>query len=231
MATILGTDQHIGRELALQMIASSIDLLVQIGIRQKERRVTSISTIVPGSGEAKPCSFASFTVFGRVAGQTTRLGEMLRKLWFLSLVLSALMAFVLFGRDRLPFEREKPADRRPVLADSGRAEFGKLPPAPWNTGCSLPGFAIQPLTFNLLSAAAALAAGVVTWAFLPGLPAIAAGALVFYIPSGWLDDKVKSRGRQIDTLLPLAVGRITAGLLAGGRGAGCAGGSREFPFG
>jgi len=48
MATILGTDQRIGREPALQMIASSVDLLVQIGIRKEVRRVTSISTILPG---------------------------------------------------------------------------------------------------------------------------------------------------------------------------------------
>jgi pilus assembly protein CpaF len=48
MATILGTDQRVGREAALQMIGSSVDLLVQIGIRQEVRRVTSISTIVPG---------------------------------------------------------------------------------------------------------------------------------------------------------------------------------------
>lgn len=48
MATILGTDQRVGREAALQMISSSVDLLVQIGIRQEVRRVTSISTIVPG---------------------------------------------------------------------------------------------------------------------------------------------------------------------------------------
>jgi hypothetical protein len=37
-----------------------------------------------------------------------------------------------------------------------------------------------------------------------------------YIPYAWLDDRVKSRGREIDRLLPVAVGRITAGLLAGG---------------
>ncbi len=48
MATILGTDQRVGREAALQMISSSVDLLVQIGIRQEVRRVTSISTIIPG---------------------------------------------------------------------------------------------------------------------------------------------------------------------------------------
>lgn len=48
MATILGTDQRIGREAAMQMITSSVDLLVQIGIRKEIRRVTSISTIVTG---------------------------------------------------------------------------------------------------------------------------------------------------------------------------------------
>ena len=53
MTTILGTDQRVGRELALQMVSSSVDLLVQIGIRQEVRRVTSISTILPGRvGEA-----------------------------------------------------------------------------------------------------------------------------------------------------------------------------------
>jgi pilus assembly protein TadC len=31
-----------------------------------------------------------------------------------------------------------------------------------------------------------------------------------------LDDKVKSRGRKIDQMLPIAIGRISAGLLAGG---------------
>ena len=53
MATILGTDQRIERESALQMIGSSVDLLVQIGIRQEVRRVTSISTLIAGRvGEA-----------------------------------------------------------------------------------------------------------------------------------------------------------------------------------
>jgi pilus assembly protein TadC len=52
--------------------------------------------------------------------------------------------------------------------------------------------------------------------FLPGLPALVVGGIVFYIPGAWLDDKVKSRGRNIDQLLPIGIGRIAAGLLAGG---------------
>ena len=42
------------------------------------------------------------------------------------------------------------------------------------------------------------------------------GGILFYIPGAWLDDRVKSRGRNIDQLLPIAIGRIAAGLLAGG---------------
>lgn len=129
--------------------------------------------------------------------------------------LAALMAFVLVGRDQLPFEREKRRIGDLYTLDSARA-LGELPAGSLEYRLLAAGVRLQPLTFRLLSIAAALAAGVVTWAFLPGLPAIAAAGLVFYIPTGWLDDKVNSRGREIDKILPLAVGRITAGLLAGG---------------
>jgi Flp pilus assembly protein TadB len=36
------------------------------------------------------------------------------------------------------------------------------------------------------------------------------------MPFAWLDDRVSGRGRAIDKLLPLAMSRITAGILAGG---------------
>ena len=55
---------------------------------------------------------------------------------------------------------------------------------------------------------------VIAWLFLPGLPAIVIGGIVIYIPGAWLDDRVKSRGRNIDQLLPIAIGRTAAGLLA-----------------
>lgn len=78
------------------------------------------------------------------------------------------------------------------------------------------GLKIRPETFRLLRLAGSAAGIALTWLFLPGLPALVVGGICFYIPSAWLGDKVKSRGRKIDQLLPLAIGRIAAGLLAGG---------------
>ena len=78
------------------------------------------------------------------------------------------------------------------------------------------GLKLRPATFRLLCAAAGLAGLAIMWIFLPGLPALVVGGIVFYVPNAWLDDKVKSRGRLIDQQLPIAIGRISAGLLAGG---------------
>ncbi|WP_322507028.1 hypothetical protein [Anaerolinea sp.] len=78
------------------------------------------------------------------------------------------------------------------------------------------GLKLQPTTFRLLCGAAGLAGLAVTWFFLPGLPALVVGGIALYVPNAWLDDKVKSRGRLIDQQLPIAIGRISAGLLAGG---------------
>ena len=78
------------------------------------------------------------------------------------------------------------------------------------------GLNIKPITFRLLRVSAGVCGMVVAWMFLPGLPAIVIGIILFYIPGAWLDDRVKSRGRNIDQLLPIAIGRTAAGLLAGG---------------
>ena len=78
------------------------------------------------------------------------------------------------------------------------------------------GLKLRPVTFRLLCGAAALAGLAIMWVFLPGLPALVVGGIAFYVPNAWLDDKVKSRGRMIDQQLPIAIGRISAGLLAGG---------------
>ncbi len=74
----------------------------------------------------------------------------------------------------------------------------------------------QPATFRIVSILAGVGGALAMWAMLPGIPALAIGGLVFYIPTAWLNDKVKGRGRELDKHLPIAVGRITAGLLAGG---------------
>lgn len=78
------------------------------------------------------------------------------------------------------------------------------------------GLKVKPVTFRLLCIAAGVAGAAIMWLFLPGLPAFVVGGIVFYVPNAWLDDRVKSRGRNIDQMLPLAIGRIAAGLLAGG---------------
>ena len=78
------------------------------------------------------------------------------------------------------------------------------------------GLNIKPIPFRLLRIAAGVCGMVIAWLFLPGLPAIVIGGILFYIPGAWIDDRVKSRGRNIDQLLPIAIGRTAAGLLAGG---------------
>jgi len=78
------------------------------------------------------------------------------------------------------------------------------------------GLKVQPVTFRLLCGAAGLAGLAATWVFLPGLPAVIVAGIAVYVPNAWLDDQVKSRGRKIDEHLPIAIGRISAGLLAGG---------------
>ncbi|TDA67611.1 MAG: hypothetical protein D9V45_01745 [Chloroflexi bacterium] len=78
------------------------------------------------------------------------------------------------------------------------------------------GLNLKPITFRLLRIAAGVCGLVIAWLFLPGLPAIVIGGILFYVPGAWLDDRVKSRGRNIDQLLPIAIGRTAAGLVAGG---------------
>jgi len=100
-------------------------------------------------------------------------------------------------------------------ADSVRTLAG-LDPKSLDYKLLAAGLKLRPVTFRLLCGAAGLAGMAVMWVFLPGLPAMVVGGIAFYVPSAWLDDKVKSRGRMIDQQLPIAIGRISAGLLAGG---------------
>ena len=78
------------------------------------------------------------------------------------------------------------------------------------------GINLKPLTFRLLCGAAALAGLLAAWLVLPGLPALVVAGILFYLPNAWLDEKVKSRGHEIERVMPVAVGRIAAGLRAGG---------------
>lgn len=121
-----------------------------------------------------------------------------------------LMLFLLYPRER---RAGKLADLYSV--DSARA-MSTLSPGSLEYKLLAGGLKTRPVTFRLLCGAGALAGLAVTWLFLPGLPALVVAGVAFYIPNAWLDDKVKSRGRKIDQVLPIAIGRISAGLLAGG---------------
>ena len=78
------------------------------------------------------------------------------------------------------------------------------------------GWSIRPATFRGIVATAALGMVLVSWAFLPGIPALLLGGLTGYLPYAWMTERIKGRGREVDRILPIAIGRLSAGLLAGG---------------
>jgi hypothetical protein len=48
--------------------------------------------------------------------------------------------------------------------------------------------------------------------FIPGLPSLAVGGVLAYLPFGYVQEKARSRGRMIDEKLPIALSRIGPGL-------------------
>lgn len=94
--------------------------------------------------------------------------------------------------------------------------LAELNPASLEYRLMASGINYRPITWQLLCLSAGAGALAVTWLFLPGLPALVVGGIAYYLPNAWLDDRVKSRGREIDRGLPIAIGRVAAGLLAGG---------------
>jgi tight adherence protein B len=94
--------------------------------------------------------------------------------------------------------------------------LSELNPASLEYRLMASGINYRPITWQLLCLSAGAGALAITWLVLPGLPALVVGGIAWYLPNAWLDDRVKSRGREIDRCLPIAIGRIAAGLLAGG---------------
>jgi Flp pilus assembly protein TadB len=133
----------------------------------------------------------------------------------LSGILVGLLIFVLFSPARI--RRGEASQRLAEMysLDTART-LSEMKPESLEYRLLAAGLRLQPFTFKLLTVAAGIAVGVITWPMLPGLPALTLAIISAYLPYAWLDDRVKSRGREIDRLLPVAVGRITAGLLAGG---------------
>lgn len=74
----------------------------------------------------------------------------------------------------------------------------------------------KPVTFRAFAIGGAFTAFMIGSLVLGSLVGPVLAGVVYYACNAWLNDKVRSRGRHIDQHLPIAVGRIAAGLLAGG---------------
>lgn len=78
------------------------------------------------------------------------------------------------------------------------------------------GVHLKPVTFQMFNYAGVLAAFVLGAISLGPIVGLVLAGIAWYAPQAWLSDKAQSRGKEIDKVLPIAVGRIAAGLLAGG---------------
>jgi Flp pilus assembly protein TadB len=74
----------------------------------------------------------------------------------------------------------------------------------------------KPVTFRTFQIGGAVTAFVAGSGLLGPIVGVVLAGVVYYAFGAWLNDKVLSRGKEIDKHLPIAVGRIAAGLLAGG---------------
>jgi Flp pilus assembly protein TadB len=112
------------------------------------------------------------------------------------------------------------AEKTGVLAGMYTAETAKamqsLDPNSLEYQLLAAGLQLKPVSFRMLNYGAAAAAFAIGTGLLGFVVGIVLAGVAWYIPQAWLKDKVQSRGKQIDRVLPIAIGRIAAGLLAGG---------------
>jgi hypothetical protein len=67
--------------------------------------------------------------------------------------------------------------------------------------------------FYLLVIGLGIVGVLLSWIFfIPGLPSLAVGGVLAYLPFGYVQDKARSRGRMIDEKLAIALSRISPGL-------------------
>jgi Flp pilus assembly protein TadB len=130
-------------------------------------------------------------------------------------ILVGLLVFVLFSPRRVRHGEASQRLSEMYSLDTART-LSELKPESLEYKLLAGGVRLQPVSFRLLTIATGIAASVIAWPFLPVMPALILGVIVGVLPYSWLSEKVRSRGREIDRLMPVAVGRITAGLLAGG---------------
>jgi Flp pilus assembly protein TadB len=131
-------------------------------------------------------------------------------------ILVAVLVFLIFGPSIGEFKKSKLSSALEEISSVEETEkLSKMDPKSLQYKLAASGINWSPATFRSINILGAIGGMLLIWAFIPGIPAVAAGALVYYVPNAWLDDKIKNRGREIDKLLPLAMSRISAGISAG----------------
>ena len=112
------------------------------------------------------------------------------------------------------------AEKSGLLADMYTVETTKnmqsLDPNSLEYQLLAAGLQLKPVTFRMLTTGAALAAFAIGSGLLGVIVGLVLAGVAWFAPQAWLKDKVQSRGKAIDRVLPIAIGRIAAGLLAGG---------------
>jgi Flp pilus assembly protein TadB len=130
---------------------------------------------------------------------------------FLIALLSALLVLWLF----YPRKQKTGVLAEMYAVDSARS-LQALDPKSLEYKLVAAGVTLKPATFKLFNYAAVLAAFILGAFSLGPIVGLVLAGIAFYAPNAWLSDKTQSRGKEIDKVLPVAVGRIAAGLLAGG---------------
>lgn len=101
----------------------------------------------------------------------------------------------------------------PVLHEEA---LSRLPAGSLERKLAEAGWRLSKTQFHLAGIGLGLAGALLAWRFfIPGLPALAIGGMLFYLPTLTLNERLLSRGLRMDEHLPLALSRIAAGLQAG----------------
>jgi Flp pilus assembly protein TadB len=131
-------------------------------------------------------------------------------------ILVGVLFFVLFAPPLSSFKKSKFTTAMDDMYSTEHIkELSEMNPNSLEYKLAASGLRWKPVTFRSVNILAAIGATLLMWSFLPGIPSIAVGLLVYYVPNAWLKDKIKNRGREIDSFLPLAMSRISASLSSG----------------
>ena len=135
-------------------------------------------------------------------------------IFILSLVAGAITFLLAVRIFRIPLTRSKVSKAIANTKEVGRTvvlETGRL--AGLARMVAEAGLDLTPTRFILLTIGLAIGGTLLAWVFfLPGLPAVAIGLILAYVPYAVAKDRIASRGLRIDEMLAISTSRIAVGL-------------------